>query len=143
MQLITVFDSNVYVAAALKPGGYADIWLDIAALPGSGLRLFTSTAILNEVRRKLTKRLALPEPEVDHFIKRLKQIAVVVKPARKIRAVEEDPDDNVILECALAAKAQLIITADSHLLKLNPYKGIGVAHPKELKNIFAGDAKNS
>ena len=53
MQLKTVFDSNVYVAAALRPGAYCDMWLDIATLPRSGFRLFVSKPILDEVRDRL------------------------------------------------------------------------------------------
>jgi putative PIN family toxin of toxin-antitoxin system len=137
MQLKTVFDSNIYVAAALKPGGYADMWLDIAALPQTGLKLFTSQPILDEVQEKLVLTFGLPALEVDCFIERLKQISLLVDPKEKIDAVKDDPDDNMILECGVAAKAQLIISADKHLLRL--YLGIGIAHPRELKNIFASD----
>jgi len=139
VELKTVFDSNIYVATALKPGGYADMWLDIAALPYTGLDLYISKPILDEVRRKLVERFGIPLTEVNRFIERLEQIATVVKPKEKIDAVKDDPDDNIILECGVAVHAQLIISADKHLLKLNPFRGIGIAHPKELKNIFAGD----
>lgn len=139
MQLRTVFDSNVYVAAALRPGGHADVWLDIAALPRSGLQLVVSEPILAEVREKLIDRFAFPAADVDRFLARVRGIATVVRPAEPVRAVPDDPDDDRIIECALAARAQLIVTVDHHLLKLNPYQGIGIAHPKELKRIFAGD----
>ena len=136
-QLKTVFDSNVYVAAALRPGQYADRWLDIAALPGSGLALFASDYILAEVRRKLTDRFALPDTVVGQFIDRIKVTATIVSPNFELLVVEGDPDDNAIVACAVEAQAQLIVTADSDLPKLNPYQRIGITHPKELKNIFA------
>lgn len=141
MELRTVFDTNMYIATALKPGGYADMWLDIAALPQTGLKLYISQAILDEVSEKLVKRFKMSKPIVNNFVERLSYIAKLVKPSEKIQAVKSDPDDNAIIECAVEAKAHLIISADKHLLMLNPYRNIGIAHPKELKNIFANEAK--
>ncbi|HEV2403649.1 MAG TPA: putative toxin-antitoxin system toxin component, PIN family [Candidatus Saccharimonadales bacterium] len=139
MQLKTVFDSNIYIAAALRPGGYADVWLDIAALPRSGLDLYISHPILDEVREKLIERFGMPVADVDRFMSRLRHIVVVVRSTEHLEVVRDDPDDNAILECAFGAQAHLIISADHHLLDLNPYRGLGIAHPKELKRIFAKD----
>jgi uncharacterized protein len=141
VQLKTVFDSNVYVAAALRPGQYADRWLDIAVLPSSGVQLFVSQQILAEVHHKLVERFGFEATMVDKFTSRIKVSATLVSPKTSLHAVKADPDDNMILECAVTARAQLIVTADAHLLKLNPYRGIGIAHPKELKNIFSADYK--
>jgi hypothetical protein len=35
----------------------------------------------------------------------------------------------------------LIVTADTDLLALGQHEGIGITHPRELKNIFAVDVK--
>ena len=139
VQLRVVFDSNIYVAAALRPGQYADRWLDVAMLPSSGLELFVSPDIIAEIQSKLTERFSLKEADVRQFLYRISISAKVVSPSVRINAVPNDKDDNAILECALEARAHLIITADTDLLTLNPYKNIGIAHPKELKNIFARD----
>jgi len=141
--LRTVFDTNIYVAAALRPGQYADRWLDIAALPGSGLQLFVSPYILAEIRQKLVDRFEIPDNLVREFIGRVEVSATVVSPPDfSLAVVPDDPDDDAIVACAVEAHAQLIVTADNHLLKLDPYQGIGITHPKELKNIFATEYKN-
>ena len=44
-------------------------------------------------------------------------------------AVCRDPDDNRILECALEAEAQVIVTGDTDLLRLSPYEGIAIVSP--------------
>ena len=80
-----------------------------------------------------------PPDDLTRFLKRVRGIATLVRPTERVKAVKDDPDDNAILECALAAQAQLIVTADHHLLKLSPYRGIGITHPRELKRIFASD----
>lgn len=141
MHLRTVFDSNIYVAAALRPGQYADRWLDIATLPNSNLDLNISTDILNEIHHKLVDRFGFDEPEIERLIDRIKRAANVVRPKKKLTVVPDDSDDNAIVECAVEARAHLIVSADHHLLKLGQYKGIGITHPRELKHIFAGDFK--
>jgi predicted nucleic acid-binding protein len=42
-----------------------------------------------------------------------------------------DPDDNRILECALDAHAAVIVTGDSHLLRLHPYRGTEILTAKQ------------
>ena len=37
-----------------------------------------------------------------------------------------DPEDNRILECAVAGNADYVITGDSHLLKLNKYLNVDI-----------------
>lgn len=139
VRLRTVFDSNIYVAAALRPGQYADRWIDIATLPNSGLELYISAEILVEIRNKLIGRFGFSKSEVQRLVDRLKQAANVVKPKLKLNIILNDPDDNAIVECAVEAHAHLIVSADHHLLDLGQYEGIGITHPRELKRIFAAD----
>jgi len=108
-------------------------------LPNSKLALHVSEDILDEVQQKLVDRFGFSEPEVKRLISRIKRAANLVTPEIKLTVAPDDPDDNVILECAVEAHAHLIVSADHHHLKIGHYEGIGIAHPKELKRIFAGD----
>jgi len=54
-----------------------------------------------------------------------------VNPSETIDIVLEDPDDNRILECAVEAEANYIITGDFHLLKLSRYRNIEVLNVVE------------
>jgi predicted nucleic acid-binding protein len=49
-----------------------------------------------------------------------------VTPQRRVNAVKEDLDDNRILECALAAGVDMIISGDGHLLRLTAFEGIAI-----------------
>ena len=53
-------------------------------------------------------------------------IADFVDPSETIDVLSEDPEDNRILECALEAKANYIITGDVHLLKMNRFQDFEV-----------------
>jgi len=60
------------------------------------------------------------------FISLLIEIATLVEPKKKLKVVKDDPQDNKFLECALEAKADLIVSGDKHLLKLKEYEGIPI-----------------
>ena len=43
-----------------------------------------------------------------------------------------DPDDNRVLECAVASQCRVIVTGDAHLLDMHPWRGISIVTPREL-----------
>jgi uncharacterized protein len=140
-KLKVVFDSNVYIAAALNPAGSSEAWLRIAGRQLRSFDLYVSEAILDEVAEKLSDKFTLPEQQIRHFIAAVRDVAVVVQPKHKLRVVLADPDDDMLFECAVAAQAQLLVSADKEVLKLSPYEGIGICHPSDLKKIFVQDLK--
>ena len=56
---------------------------------------------------------------------------VLVHPRQPVSVVREDEADNRILECALAAGADAIVTGDHHLLELRRFGGVRIATPRE------------
>jgi putative PIN family toxin of toxin-antitoxin system len=143
MRIRVVADTNIFVAAALKPGGPTDMWLRIAGQPRSSFELFVSDQILDEVKEKLIAKFSFSQERTENFVSAIRERAALVVPTESLAGTVSDPDDDMILECAIAAKAQLIISADQDLLKLNPFRGIGISHPRELKNIFHTDLRTS
>ena len=49
----------------------------------------------------------------------------------KINAVRNDPDDDKFIECAVALKAEAIITGDKALKAMNEYMGIKILTPQQ------------
>ena len=43
-----------------------------------------------------------------------------------------DPDDDAVLACAVAARAEIIVSGDSHLLDLKQYEGIRIVTTAQL-----------
>jgi putative PIN family toxin of toxin-antitoxin system len=134
--LKVVFDTNIFVMAAGMPGGYIDYWLELATPPGNKFKLYTSPAILAEVQEKLESRVHIEHPLAVEYINRIQGIATVVNPTQKLTVVANDPDDKVILECALDANADIIVSADKDLLRLKHYGTAQIQHPTNLKYIF-------
>lgn len=124
-----VLDTNIFIAAFLAKG----LASDIIKLGESGkLQIYTSEEILDEVRRKLIEKAKLDQHFVEDFIHHIEKSVHLVKPLRRLNVIKADPEDNKILECAVEARADLIVSMDKHLTKLKKYKKIGIVHPKTL-----------
>jgi len=62
-----------------------------------------------------------------HLVReQLARIANRVEPTKNVAVIKEDPDDNRVIECALEAVSDFIITADKDLLRLGNYQGIQI-----------------
>jgi len=123
-----VLDTNVYISALAFGGKPLDIliWAEVGLF-----ELFVSSAILFELREKLVQKFGWSEKRTRLAIERIFNIAKVVVPQMKIRECL-DPDDDKILECAVEAGADYIVTGDKrHLLKFKEFRGIRIISPAE------------
>jgi putative PIN family toxin of toxin-antitoxin system len=136
-----VFDTNVFIAAALK-GAFAEEIIELAETTDL-ITLITSEEILSELKQKLLYKFDKSESNVDYFIEKVRNIAGIVSVTKRVSVVTRDPDDNKILECALSGKADLIVTSDQDLIKLKTFRGIGLVHPKTLSWTFPEYFKKS
>lgn len=113
-----VFDTNIYISAFVIPGGNAEKAF-IHAIDGD-FELCTSVAILTELARKLHKKFGWEEEKIAQLIMSISSLATALKITPWLKIVSDDPD-NRILECALKAPADFVVTGDKHLLKLRSY----------------------
>jgi putative PIN family toxin of toxin-antitoxin system len=98
-----VLDSNVIISGFLF-GGPPGRLLE-RALAGQ-LTCFTSLPILDEVREVLQRpKFGLSPDQALTLIEEFHNLCEIVTPMRRVQAVAADPDDNAVLECALAADA--------------------------------------
>ena len=118
-----VFDTNIYISAFITPDGQGEAAYQ-KALEGR-IQLYSSIPILTETARKLLGKFKWDREMVDTAISHIAEVATVVKPAKRIAVLTDEPD-NRILECAVEAESDVIVTGDKHLLKLKKYKGINI-----------------
>ncbi|MGI5868178.1 MAG: putative toxin-antitoxin system toxin component, PIN family [Kiritimatiellia bacterium] len=129
MKLRLVLDSNVVISGFLFGGPPARLLEH--ALAGS-IRCFTSLPILDEIRGVLLRpKFGLSPKQAMRFVEELHDLCELATPTERVKAIAEDPDDDAILECALAAKADLIVSGDSHLLSLLKFRRIRILAPAE------------
>ena len=135
-----VLDTNV-VASALLWGGTPERLIEAA---GEGaLELFTSEALLAELagilgRAKFAARLKQKSVSAAEIVARYREIAETIE-AEPIEVAQlRDPDDSAVLACALAARAEALISSDDDLRALGTYQNIPVLTAAEcLKRIGA------
>ena len=113
-----VFDTNIYISAFVIPGGNAEKAY-LHAIDGD-FELCTSVAILTELARKLDEKFGWEKQKIAQLITSISNVATVFKTTPWLKVVSDDPD-NRILECALKAGAEFLLTGDKHLLKLRNY----------------------
>jgi putative PIN family toxin of toxin-antitoxin system len=123
-----VFDTNILVSALVFPGGRADVAL--RRIVEEQDQLIISKAILAELLRGLGSKFSRDSEELAHVAVFLSELALTVKPRRRLRVVEDEPD-NRILECALTGRAEVIVTGDHSLLALGEYKGVRIVRLRE------------
>ena len=129
-------DTNV-VISALQFGGIPRRILDLAE--AGTIRLAVSPAILEEVADVLQrKKIGWSASETKGFIEEFYHVAEVVQPRQVVEAIQNDPDDNRILECAITAQVDYVITGDKHLLKLEQWGRIQIVKPADFLALVSG-----
>ena len=113
-----VFDTNIYISAFVIPGGNAEKAY-LHAIDGD-FELCTSIAILTELARKLDEKFGWEKQKIVQLLTSISDVATVLKTTPQLKVLSDDPD-NRILECAIKAEADFLVTGDKHLLKLRNY----------------------
>lgn len=106
-----VADTNIYVSALMfagLPGSLLDLGLLQAFI------LVTSPPLLDELEDKLRVKFGVTPQDAATIRTKLEGVADVVVPDFILDLVEDDPDDNRVLECAVAGKADYMVSGDRH-----------------------------
>jgi putative PIN family toxin of toxin-antitoxin system len=115
-----VLDTNIYVSALALPGSIAEEALQQAAF--KRYDLVTSPAILAELANVLTRKFEWDPTRALEACREIADLSIVVRPTQRIEILRDKPD-NRLLECAVAAHAERLVTGDKHLLRLSRYEG--------------------
>jgi putative PIN family toxin of toxin-antitoxin system len=132
MTLRVVIDTNIYLSAILFGGAPAALLL--RANHGE-FHVIISEHILREVERKLLDKFKRDPAVVRWELQQLRLLSEMVLPSQTIQACR-DEDDNRILECAVAGKADFIVTGDRDLLALHPFENIPVLTVRQFVDQF-------
>jgi uncharacterized protein len=118
-----VFDTNIFVSAFATSGEQARKAID--RVTGGGDRLLISKPIIDEVLSVLTRKFEHDDEAVARTALLLAEIGEVLATRQRLQLLQDDPD-NRILECAVAGRADLIVTGDRELLDLKEIEGIRI-----------------
>jgi putative PIN family toxin of toxin-antitoxin system len=126
-------DSNIYISA-LVFGGKPKRILEMAI--EDQVEIAISDSIIEEVRRHLPAKFGWSEERTTEVVESINEYAVHVTPSEQIDAVPADPDDNRVLECAVEAAADVIVSGDRDLLRIGSYAGIPIQTVSEFLEAF-------
>ena len=129
-----VADTNVYVSAIV----FGSTCEEILTLARSGIvEINISPAIQRELRRVLRTGFQWTEPQVRAALTEVETLTSLVHPTVKLAGVVNDDDDHRILECAVAADAEFLVTGDKKdLLPLSFFREIRIVSPREFLDLF-------
>lgn len=128
-ELKVVIDSNILVSI-LK--GSPSLSLIYTAFREGHFKLAISAEILKELAAVLYRpHLQINPNDIKELFKLLRMKAMRVRPRTQFVNACRDPKDNFILEIAVEAKVDFIVTGDNDLLVLKSFRGIPIIKPKE------------
>jgi putative PIN family toxin of toxin-antitoxin system len=124
--LICVIDSSVWISG-LQFGGPPLHALDYA-LDGHIIAL--CPAILYEVRTALSEKFRWSAARIRDLDSSYFANAIDVDVRGRLNGICRDPKDDMVLECAALANADVIVSGDKDLLALGEYEGIRIQTPR-------------
>ncbi len=102
-----VLDTNILISACWKPGGNESRVVTLA-----GVTVCISDTLEAEYRDVAQRKKFAKQREcLDALIDAIVATAFRIEPAPTCAACS-DPDDNLLLDCALAAEAQYVVTGN-------------------------------
>ena len=128
-------DSNIWVSG-LNWYGKPHELLNLAR--DGKIELAISDAILDEFSRILHDKLEWSDDRLNSMRAEVATFTKRVSSTETLDVVKADPGDNRILECAVAAGSDVIVTGDAHLLQLGAYEGIKIMKVAD----FLGQARD-
>lgn len=129
-----VADTNVYVSAIV----FGRTCQEILTLVRSGIvEISISPAIQRELRQVLRTGFQWTEPQVRAALMEVEPLTSLVYPTVKLAGVVGDDEDHRILECAIEAEAEFLVTGDKKdLLPLSFFRGVRIVSPREFLDLF-------
>ena len=129
-----MIDTNVFVSSFYggNPRKIIDLWKK------GNINLCLSKDILEEYVDVLQRVGLKEEEEIEELLSLFAKGINIIFTTRtpKIKVVIDDPDDDKFIECAVALKAEVIITGDKVLRAMGEYMGIKILSPQEFLKTY-------
>ncbi|RKU35131.1 putative toxin-antitoxin system toxin component, PIN family [Candidatus Poribacteria bacterium] len=129
MQPVVVYDTNILISGMIW-GGMPYRSIELAHK--NKVTGLICDEILDEFENKLMIKLGISSTRTSVVKTRLLGYLQMVEIPNRLKGITTDPDDDMIIECAVVGGATHIITGDQkHLLPLGNYQGILIVKPAD------------
>lgn len=132
---ILVFDTNILLSAIFSEIGSPFFCLRLAKQ--GVVQSVTCQEILNEFQEKLEGKFRWDSERAQEASNEILNISQIITITGNLRGVSPDPDDDMILECAVIGNATHILTGDKRLLYLGSYQNILLVKPTDFLAIVS------
>lgn len=122
-----IIDANIAIAAAASRG----LCEAVMELCLERHEIILGEAILQDIREKLIKKIKVPAPTADAYLKMLRCHSELHEPEAVDAGICRDPDDNAVLGLVPPSGAEVIISGDKDLLVIGRYKGAKILSPRQ------------
>jgi putative PIN family toxin of toxin-antitoxin system len=135
VKYIVVFDTNILISALFSETGSPFRALALAKI--GQIESLTCQEIMDEFLEKLLLKFKFSEDKAQSAIDEILSFSRIVEISGTLKAVPNDPDDDMVIECAVVGNASHIVTGDKHLLSLVKYQDIVIAKATDFVNLFS------
>jgi len=118
-----VLDTNILISGYLWTGKPRQA---IRVIKSGGFRLLYCKESVDELIRVLSIKFGLDSVEIFRIVSDIHTIGKKTTIVSKDQPISEDITDNLFINLAIDGDARLIVSGDSHLLKLKEYKQIEI-----------------
>ena len=130
-----VFDTNVLIAAFMTEGLCSGLLIRARK---QAFKLVLCDDIIQEFEGILMKKFKLTSIDISEISTIVSEAASEILPEPgRIPNICRDPNDDMIIACAIDAAADYIVTGDEDLLILKRYKDIVIINPRNFESLFA------
>jgi putative PIN family toxin of toxin-antitoxin system len=135
VKYIVVFDTNILISALFSQTGSPFRSLAIAKI--GQIESVTCQEIIDEFAEKLLLKFKFSEDKTQSAVNEILSFSRIVEISGTLKAVPNDADDDMVIECAVVSNASHIVTGDKHLLSLVKYQNIAIAKAADFVNLFS------
>ncbi len=132
-----VFDANVLIAAFICEGLCSKL---LSRANKRYFDLYSSSFLISEFREALQTKIRASKSEIKALTDLLIEVVTLADPTegqeRQARGTCRDKEDDPVLACALACKADYLVTGDRDLLEIKKFRKTKIVSPREFELLF-------
>ncbi|HUD47397.1 MAG TPA: putative toxin-antitoxin system toxin component, PIN family [Candidatus Baltobacteraceae bacterium] len=134
MAITAVFDTNILFSAT---GWRGNPFQCVERARAGEIQVVTCPELVEELADKLELRLHFSAEQVAETLADYLGFLRVVQIPKVLNAVPRDPEDNMVLECAIEGQAQYVVSGDNDLLVLKEFRGIQIVRAGDFLKVLA------
>lgn len=134
-------DTNVLLSSTFWDGDSSRI---VEIIERGEIELVLSRDIIQEFGgvleyKEIKEKIKDKNLEMKRTVNEIIEMAKIVDPREEFNIIKDDPEDNVIIACAVEGEVDYIVTQDRHLLDLGEFRSVKILTPREFLKVYGAE----